>query len=295
MESELKRESLEAGWAAIDSAISRANEAKADLEAATLRAEALRDSMRSGSWAPLAENPGWATCPDCGGTGDLGINGNGKTITCEACGGDEDRRGSGTIPLRPAPAPPEERGEARVPVGRSQLSPGEWEWCPDHREWIDGKWIKPQKGSLVVSESWDRFIIIDRLDTYDAHALTLGTPILPEEAVEGDYFRGPREQDFTDWRIANMYALNVRSHFAWLRPHAPTEPADLPLPYQAEAIARGEMAERLRVAEARVAMLERAARWALGEGDSDFPGPYAGYGAIGWRVKFRALLEGAQP
>ena len=44
-----------------------------------------------------------------------------------------------------------------------------------------------------------------------------------------------------------------------------------------------------------VAVLERAASWALGEGDSDFPGPYAGYGAIGWRVKFRALLEGAQP
>lgn len=61
------------------------------------------------------------------------------------------------------------------------------------------------------------------------------------------------------------------------------------------AIAHGEMAERLRVAEARVAVLERAASWALGEGDSDFPGPYAGYGAIGWRVKFRALLEGAQP
>jgi hypothetical protein len=77
-----------------------------------------------------------------------------------------------------------------------------------------------------------------------------------------------------------------------LRPAPAPRP---PLPYQAEAIARGELAERLRVAEARVAMLERAARWALGEGDSDFPGPYAGYGAIGWRVKFRALLEGAQP
>ena len=32
--------------------------------------------------------------------------------------------------------------------------------------------------------------------------------------------------------------------------YAPTEPADLPLPYQADPIARGEMAERLRVAEA---------------------------------------------
>jgi hypothetical protein len=220
--------------------------------------------------------------------------------------------------LRPAPAPPEER-RVVVVVGWSQLPPGEWEWCPDHREWIDGKWIKPQKGSLVVSESWDRVIIIDRLDTYDAHALTLGTPILPEEAVEGDYFRGPREQDFTDWRIANVYALNVRNQFAWLRPHAPTEPADLPttpgrngaggflvpdgvggwmregthhattaganadplpLPYQAEAIARGEMAERLRVAEAEVERLRAGIRDALQDDLSAFLG-----------MRLSALLE----
>ena len=77
--------------------------------------------------------------------------------------------------------------------------------------------------------------------------------------------------------------------------HHPVAIPIAPTPTAPDWHARAEMAERLRVAEARVAMLERAARWALGEGDSDFPGPYAGYGAIGWRVKFRALLEGAQP
>jgi hypothetical protein len=39
-----------------------------------------------------------------------------------------------------------------------------------------------------------------------------------------------------------------------------------------------------------VARLEGAIRWALGEGDSDFPGTeYPGRGQFGWRVKLHRL------
>jgi hypothetical protein len=76
----------------------------------------------------------------------------------------------------------------------------------------------------------------------------MGTPILPENHRVGDWYL---DTAWKQWKAPGPMA-NAAS-FAWLRPHAPTEPTDLPLPYQAEAIARGEMAERLRVAEGRVA------------------------------------------
>jgi hypothetical protein len=160
------------------------------------------------------------------------------------------------VPFCPAPAPPEERREARV-VDAEHPPEG-------YRLAAEGEICDPAKW-LTWQESLEEWI----------------------PAVEV---------------IVEPYCPNYERKngikLAWkhLPMALPVEPADLPATdWQREAIARGEMAERLRVAEARVAVLERAASWALGEGDSDFPGPYAGYGAIGWRVKFRALLEGAQP
>ena len=36
-------------------------------------------------------------CPDCGGTGCLGIHTDGRKISCERCGGHEDSLGTGKI------------------------------------------------------------------------------------------------------------------------------------------------------------------------------------------------------
>jgi len=66
-------------------------------------------------------------------------------------------------------------------------------------------------------------------------------------------------------------------------PRCPTEPADLPLPHQAEAIARGEMAERLRVAEKEVERLRAGIEQAL----ADMEAGYMPFKTI------RALLEAA--
>ena len=61
----------------------------------------------------------------------------------------------------------------------------------------------------------------------------------------------------------------------------------LPLPYQAEAIARGEMAERLRVAEAEVERLRAGILKVADEWDTLSRHAIAN--------ALRALLEGAQP